>query len=101
MAAGATIGAVNLAEVAAKLSDWGVPDDERREALGGLGLHVVGFDEDLAYRSSALRGMTRDRGLSLGDRACVALGQRLGVPVLTSDRNWQGVAVGVEFEWVR
>jgi ribonuclease VapC len=101
VAAGASIGAVNLGEVAAKLADWGVSDAEIEEALGGLGLKVVAFDEGLAYRSAALRASTRDRGLSLGDRACLALGLRDAMPIVTADHTWAGLSVGLEFEWLR
>lgn len=63
--------------------------------MGSLALTVVPFDEDLAYVAGALRPKTRNRGLSFGDRACVVLGRRLGVPTLTMERAWDGIE-GVE-----
>jgi ribonuclease VapC len=52
------------------------------------GIDVVSFDEGLARRAGALRPATKSLGLSLGDRACLALAQRVGLPVLTADRTW-------------
>ena len=89
---------VSLSEVAAKLSDRGMPSIEAQELLSGLGLAIRPFDERLAYMAGALREATRSSGLSLGDRACLALGLAEGVPVVTVDRKWVDVseAVGVE-----
>ena len=92
------VSSVNLSEVAAKLSDRGMPRIEAHELLSGLGLAVRPFDEKLAYMAGALREATRSSGLSLGDRACLALGLSEGAPVISVDRKWADVseAVGVE-----
>ena len=92
------VSSVNLSEVTAKLSDRGIPITEARELLSGLGLSVRPFDEGLAYVAGALRNATRSSGLSLGDRACLALGLVEAVPVVTVDRKWADIseAVGVE-----
>ena len=92
------VSSVNLSEVAAKLSDRNVPGSEAQGLLAGLGLAVRPFDENLAYMAGALRDATRPYGLSLGDRACFALGLAEGVPVVTVDRKWADVSatVGVE-----
>jgi ribonuclease VapC len=101
IAEGASIGAVNLAEVASTLTGFGMPATEVREVLSGLVLRVLDFDEDLAHRVAALLPITRTHGLSLGDRACLALGQREGLPVLTADRAWAGLDLGLEVRSVR
>jgi ribonuclease VapC len=88
----ARISAVNLSEVVAKLSDYGMPEAEIREALGGLGLEVAPFGEAQAYAAGLLRGVTRARGLSLGDRAFLALAQDQGLPALTTDSGWAGLS---------
>ena len=92
------VSSVNLSEVAAKLSDRAMPSNEAQQLLSGLGLEVRPFDESLAYMAGALREATRSKGLSLGDRACLALGQAEGVPVVTVDRKWAEIseAVGIE-----
>ena len=78
-----------------------MPGEEIREALEGLALEVHGFGQELAYRTGLLRSTTRSRGLSLGDRACIALGSRLELPILTTDRAWEGLDVETEIRLVR
>ena len=92
------VSSVNLSEVAAKLSDRGMSSVEAQELLSGLGLAVRPFDERLAYIAGAMRDATRSVGLSLGDRACLALGLAEAVPVVTVDTKWTEIseAVGVE-----
>ena len=92
------VSSVNLSEVVSKLSDRGMPSSEAREFLSELGLAVRPFDERLAYIAGALREATRPKGLSLGDRACLALGIAEAVPVVTVDTIWAEVseAIGVE-----
>jgi PIN domain nuclease of toxin-antitoxin system len=101
MQAGAILGTVNLAEVVAKLSKGGRPETEIRNELGRLALEVVGFDDDLAYRTGLLRPATRHAGLSLGDRACLALAERLNLPALTTDRRWGSLSLGIRIEVIR
>ncbi len=98
---GALISAVNLSEVVAKLVEAGMPDDVVRSALGGLGIEIRAFDSEAAYLTGILRTQTRKLGLSLGDRACVALGLQFSSPVLTADRNWKALEVGVEVRILR
>ena len=66
-----------------------------------LGLTVVPFDEEQAYKAGLLRQTTRSQGLSLGDRACLALAHSLGLPAITADRAWSNLNVGVEVILVR
>ena len=97
----AVIGAVNISEAVAKLADGGMPGPEIQEAIEGLRLDVVPFDAELALAAGLLRPLTRLAGLSLGDRACLALGMRLHVPVLTADRSWAGLDLDVEVRLLR
>lgn len=92
----AAISGVNLSEVVAKLTDEAI-----RASLAGLDLDVRPFDEDLAYDAGELRPATRARGLSLADRACLALARRLDAKALTADRAWLGLEVGVVIEAIR
>lgn len=98
---GAVIGTVNLSETVAKLAERGVPEDAIRLALGQISLRILPFDDGLAYQTGMLRVSTRKAGLSFGDRACLALGRQLGLPVLTADGNWASLDVGVEVRLVR
>ncbi len=93
----ARIGAVNLSEVVAKLSEDGVPEAEIRRAIGRLELEVHAF----AYIAGILRRSTRAFGLSFGDRACLALAQSLGALALTADRSWSRLDLGIAIEVIR
>ena len=98
---GASISAVNLAEVVGKLADKGMPGKAARDAVLGLGLDVRPFDVEDAFDVAALRAGTRDAGLSLGDRACLALGARLARPIVTADREWKKLKLDVRVQVVR
>jgi PIN domain nuclease of toxin-antitoxin system len=97
---GALICSVNLSEVVAKLTELGMPEPDIRLALS-LGLEVVAFDEALAYSAGALRPVTRSAGLSLGDRACLALARSRSLPALTTDRAWRDTGVDTVVEVIR
>lgn len=101
LAAGATISAVNLSEVVAKLAEAGMSEAEIRMALDPLIHDVAAFGNTLAYRAGLLRLAIRSAGLSLGDRACLALAQQLGVPALTADHHWQQLSIGVSIHLIR
>jgi PIN domain nuclease of toxin-antitoxin system len=83
-----TISAVNACEVLTKLIDAGMPMEEARESFDLLGLEVVDFNKELAERAAALRSATRKKGLSLGDRCCLALGLYLKLEIVTAEREW-------------
>ncbi|MDX2143394.1 MAG: type II toxin-antitoxin system VapC family toxin [Rhodospirillaceae bacterium] len=97
----AEISSVNLAEVITKLIDRGFTESDISLVMERLRLHVHPFDEAAAYRSARLRAATRARGLSLGDRACLALGVALSQPVLTADQSWAKLDVGVDVRVIR
>lgn len=99
--AGAIASTVNLSEVVAKLADRGLDEETIREVTEYLQITVVPFDEDQAWRAALLRPSTRSLGLSFGDRACLALAQTLGLPVMTADRAWAKLSVGVTVELIR
>jgi ribonuclease VapC len=95
------ISAVNLSEVLTRLPEIGVPERETAAAVERLNLRVVAFDESQARATALLRPVTRQAGLSLGDRACLALGHARGCPVVTADRVWATVDIGVEIILIR
>jgi ribonuclease VapC len=97
----ALISAVNLAEVVGKLVERGIGLEVARHALSLYGLQVVALDEELAERTGALRLQTRSRGLSLGDRACLALAGRVALPALTADKAWKDLELPVEVRLLR
>ncbi|MBI3974048.1 MAG: type II toxin-antitoxin system VapC family toxin [Chloroflexi bacterium] len=100
-AGGAVISSVNWAEVVQKALARGVDTSGLRQDMEALGLRVLPFLPEDAERATSLWPLTRHLGLSLGDRACLALGQRLGIPTLTADRSWTTIAAGVQVRPIR
>ena len=98
---GAAISSVNLSEVVAKMHDRGLGPELVAANLSDLELTVIPFDRAMAERAGALREPTRANGLSLGDRACLATAEACGRSVLTADRAWQTVDVGVVIAQLR
>ncbi|KAI5915166.1 type II toxin-antitoxin system VapC family toxin [Thauera sp. 2A1] len=88
----AVISTVNVTEVFSRLLDWGMSPAEVEAVFAALDLEQQAFDSVLCRRAAWLRSATRASGLSLGDRACLALAQSLAAPVLTTDRAWLAVA---------
>lgn len=97
----ATVSAVNLAEFVARMSDLGFSEDVVREMMIGLPCRIAPFDDLAAIECGLLRPATKHRGLSLGDRACLALGRTKALPVVTSDRAWCELDLGVEVVLIR
>lgn len=96
-----TISAVNLSEVLEKLCSGGLSELAAEHAVAALALRVVDFDEPQARLAAYLRARTHRAGLSLGDRACLALGLRFARPVVTADRAWASLQIGVEVILIR
>jgi ribonuclease VapC len=93
--------AVNFAEVVTVLNNDGYVSDQINIILDAYNITVIPFDETQAKICGNLRQVTRSRGLSLGDRACLALALQKGLPVLTADRTWEDIDVSVRVELVR
>ena len=98
---GASMSAVNVAEVVGKLSASGMTEVEVRAAIATLGVEVVSFDEELAFATGMLGQSTKDSGLSLADRACLTLARARRVAALTADRTWAQLDVGIEVQLIR
>lgn len=98
---GASISAVNLAEVMTKMLDRGLEPEQIDRQLKALSLAVAAFDRNLAMQAALLRKATRHKGLSLGDRACLALAMREGLPVMTADTAWSDLDLPVEVVLIR
>jgi ribonuclease VapC len=97
----AMMSAVNLSEVVASAIERGLQLENVILGLTRLSLEIVGFDTEQAYIAASFRPVTRSLGLSLGDRACLALGFLKKLPVLTADRDWAKADVGVTVEIIR
>ena len=96
---GALVSTVNWAEVLARLVDvGGDPEETAAKALPSSGIGqvaLVPFDDEQA------RSFTRSLGLSLADRAALALGKLRRLPVLTTDRAWRSLRISVKIEVIR
>ncbi len=95
------ISAVNASEVVATLIDMGDSVEDAHGKFNALALSIVPADAELALDAGSMRAWTRHLGLSLGDRFCLALGRRCGLPVYTADRRWADLAGGVDIRLIR
>lgn len=100
---GAVISAVNLSEVLAKMVDAGASADTAADLIVSLFVDVSPFGLESARECARVRSIVRPAGLSLGDRACLALARSRNLPVITADRAWlhHAEAMGVEIRSVR
>ncbi len=80
--------AVNMSEVIAKLQERGGTDAAIMAILSDFNVQIVAFDEEQAIAAGMLRNKTRKRGLSLGDRACLALANSRNAIAVTTDKAW-------------
>jgi len=92
---------VNLAEVLGRLARDGRALDEVLERLDQMGIAWIDFDRELAAGAAALLLPTAPWGLSLGDRACLALARLRNLPAVTADRAWAQLDLGIGIEVVR
>jgi PIN domain nuclease of toxin-antitoxin system len=99
--AGSVINAVNYCEVLGKLIDAGLPEEDARESVDLLGIEVIDFDADLAQLAATLRPKTKKLGLSLGDRSCLALGLARRNTVVTAEKVWAKLKIGVKLDLIR
>jgi len=105
IAAGTTISVVNWAEVLSKVAGEGDDPELVASRLSVTGEEVVIWIEALTAADcmevGRMRPITKAQGLSLADRACLALAERLGVPALTTDREWVKADVAAEVQLIR
>jgi len=93
--------AVNFCEVMGKLIDAGLPEDEARDSIELLNIEVIDFNKDMARVAAALRARTRKLGLSLGDRSCLALGLARRNTIVTAEKIWAKLKIGLTIEIIR
>lgn len=103
LAARAGVCTANLAEVIGVLMRRGLAAADATQALDDLPIAIIDVDLDLALRAGVMEQPTRQYGLSLGDRLCLALAVRERLPAMTADRVWAqaGPAIGVEVRLIR
>jgi PIN domain nuclease of toxin-antitoxin system len=101
IARNAFVSAVNHAEVLTHLVRSGRRAETLRDLRAQIGYLVVAFDELQAIECSRLQRFTHHLKLSLSDRACLALGKLGGHDVLTADRAWTKLQIGVTIRAIR
>ncbi len=101
--ASARMSAVNYAEVVSHFAYLGMPAAAIDAMLDPLPIEIVPADHATSRIAGRLRTVTASAGLSLGDRYCLALAQRDGLPAWTGDTNWNLVAqeAGVKVVQIR
>jgi ribonuclease VapC len=97
----ATSSTVNLAEVQSKLVNRGLSPQEAWEATLSPIREPTAFSAEHAMTAGNLIVETRALGLSLGDRACLALGLALSAPVYTADKLWKSLKLGLRIHVIR
>jgi ribonuclease VapC len=97
----AVMSTVNLSEVLSRFARDGLPTAPVRDQLLRTAIHWAPFDTAQAAVCAELLPSTRPLGLSLADRACLALGATRSLPVLTADRAWTQLSVGVGVRCIR
>ena len=95
------LGATNLAELVSKVIERGLPASEVPILVSSLNVEIVPLTQEQAELVGILRQPTRHLGLSLGDRACLALAKTLGGMAITADRPWQALDLGIAIECIR
>ena len=97
----AAMSSVNVAEVYGRLLREAFRPEEFRRDIEAIDFKLHSFDAEQAFLAGRFEPATRPLGLSLGDRACLALALSLGVPALSGDRRWAGAKVGIEINLFR
>ncbi|MCF6219639.1 MAG: type II toxin-antitoxin system VapC family toxin [Robiginitomaculum sp.] len=96
-----SISAVNASEVIAKMVDRGIDGATAERVLLTLGMNIISFDAPTSILAGQIRHTTKSLGLSLGDRSCIALGIIKKRKVLTADRAWAKIDMGIQIELIR
>ncbi|MBW4583751.1 type II toxin-antitoxin system VapC family toxin [Aetokthonos hydrillicola Thurmond2011] len=91
----ALVSTVNMSEVIAKLLERGMSEEEVQQVLQYLNCEVADFTIERAWGTARIYPFTHHQGLSLGDRACLSLAIEHNLPVITTDRVWGEMDLGV------
>jgi PIN domain nuclease of toxin-antitoxin system len=98
---GGLLSAVNLAEILTKLKQGGWETGFAWSRILNMGFEVCPYESEQARLTSELIDQTRPFGLSLGDRACLALAMQRKATVYTTDQVWKKLDLGIEIEVIR
>jgi PIN domain nuclease of toxin-antitoxin system len=97
----ALLASVNLIEALEKATEAGQDMAYIEDKLALLGIRVVAFDAKHARIAAELKPLVKGRRIALADRACLALAKATGLPVLTGDRAWATLDLGLDIRLIR
>ena len=97
----AVVSSVNFCEVVTFLSKKTTKQDEMIKFLTETFDCIEDFNIEQAIIAGSFIKITKDYGLSLGDRACLALAKYKNIPVLTADKNWSKLNLGIKIKLIR
>lgn len=97
----AVLCSANLAEVISKLDDRGANAEQIKAVADQFGPMTRPLTTEVAIAAGLMRRDTRDAGLSLGDRCCLAFARDLGAAAMTADRAWTEIRVGPRIVVIR
>lgn len=100
-AAYSLMSSVNVSEAVTILQKHGIDIEDARVLINDILAEIVPFNDEHAFTAALLNKQTSQFSLSLGDRACLSVAYHLKLPVLTADRQWAKVHIGVPIELVR
>jgi PIN domain nuclease of toxin-antitoxin system len=100
LARGGMLGMANLVETVTRGQEKGYPPETTLAFVSTLALEIVAIDRATADQAMAL-WMHRKPHLSLGDRLCIGLARARAMPVLTGDRVWKDLPLGVDVRLFR
>lgn len=98
---GSLVSSINWSEVIQKVQARGKDTKQLAQLYIGLGVTIVPFGLETAERTASLYSETRAYGLSLGDRACLALGLETSREVYTADTRWTEISLEIKVTAIR
>lgn len=98
---GSLVSTVNWAEVVQKALAHGVDIAGMQADFSDIGVTFVPFTTNQAELAAGIWLQNRSAGLSLADRACLALALDCQAPVFTADRAWHGLSLGIDIRLLR
>ena len=98
---GALLSTVNLAEVITRMINLGADSEHVWSRIHSIQCEISVFTDEQARIAAELKAVTRPFGLSLGDRACLALAIERKATVYTTDKAWKNLELGIKIEVIR
>lgn len=95
------LGTVNLIETHTVMVSRGASASHAWNRILGFQCEICPLTENQARIAAELVALTRPFGVSLGDRACMALAIERNAKIYTADRIWKSIPVGIEIELIR